>query len=310
MKLRNWMWFHDNFEPTEKHLHGFTEYLISETTDYQRIEILKSPFYGKMLIIDGDVQSSEMDEYIYHESLVHPSLIIHNSPEMVLIVGGGEGATLREVLKHKSVKEVFMVDIDEKMIDFAKKYLSEWHKGSFFSKKVKLIIKDARDFIKDIPDEMFDIIIQDVTEPFEGSSSYLLYTKEFFLGLSKKLKKDGIFSIQASMLRCVTYEMHRKIYWTLKEIFENVYSYYSYVPSFDTTWSYILCSNKYDPKKFDSEEIEKRIKERIDGELKFYDGDTHIKLFLLPKDIKEILKIKVEPIEINRPFVLPKKDSL
>jgi len=216
------MWFHDNFELTEKHLHGFTEYLVSKTTDYQRIEILKSPFYGKMLIIDGDVQSSEKDEYIYHESLVHPSLIIHPNPEKVLIIGGGEGATLREVLKHKNVKEVFMVDIDEKMINFAKEYLSEWHKGSFFSDRVKLIIKDAREFIKDTQDETFDVIIEDVTEPFEGSSSCLLYTKEFLYDLYKKLKIDGIFSIQASMLRCVTYEMHRKIFWTLREIFEKV----------------------------------------------------------------------------------------
>lgn len=304
------MWFHDNFELTEKHLHGFTEYLVSKTTDYQRIEILKSPFYGKMLIIDGDVQSSEKDEYIYHESLVHPSLIIHPNPEKVLIIGGGEGATLREVLKHKTVKEVFMVDIDEKMINFAKEYLSEWHKGSFFSDRVKLIIKDAREFIKDTQDETFDVIIEDVTEPFEGSSSCLLYTKEFLYDLYKKLKIDGIFSIQASMLRCVTYEMHRKIFWTLREIFGKVFSYYSYVPSFDTTWSYILCSNKFNPKEFDKEEIDKRVNERIDGELKFYDGETHIKLFLLPKDIREILKIKVEPIEINKPFVLPKKDSL
>ena len=308
--MKNWMWFHDNFEPTEKHLHGFNKYLASETTNYQRIEILKSPFYGKMLIIDGDVQSTEVDEYIYHESLVHPSLIIHPNPEKVLIIGGGEGATLREVLKHKNVKEVIMVDIDEKMINFAKEYLPEWHKGSFNSEKVKLLIKDAREFIEDATNETFDIIIQDVTEPFEGSSSYLLYTEEFFTTLAKKLKKDGIFSIQASMLRCVTYEMHRKIYWTLKEVFSEVFSYYSYVPSFDTTWSYIFSSNRFNPKEYSIEEIDKRIKERVSGELKFYDGETHVKLFLLPKDIKEILKIKVEPIKINKPFVLPKKDSL
>lgn len=303
------MWFHDNFEPTEKHLHGFTEYIISHTTPFQKIEIVRSPFYGKILIIDGDVQSTEKDEYIYHESLVQPAMVIHPNPERVLIIGGGEGATLREVLKNRKIKEVLMVDIDEKMIQFAKEYLKEWHQESFFDKRVKLLIKDAYKFVQEERFK-FDVVIQDVTEPFEGSSSYLLYTKEYFKNLKNLIKKDGIFVIQASMLRCVTYEMHRKIYWTLKEIFTSVNSYYSYVPSFDTTWSFIFCSDIYEPKKFSIDEIDKRIKENITSELKFYDGETHLKIFLLSKDIREIINKKVEPIEINKPFVLPKKDSL
>jgi len=305
----SWMWFHDNFEPTEKHLHGFTKYIVGYKTDFQKIEIVYSPFYGKMLIIDGDVQSTERDEYIYHESLVHPAMITHINPERVLIIGGGEGATLREVLKYKSLKEVYMVDIDIKMIEFAKEHLFEWHMGSFDSDKLRLIIKDAREYIDEIEKKSFDVIIQDVTEPFEGGSSYFLFTKSYFKKINEVLKDDGIFVLQASMLRCVTYEMHRKIYWTLKECFKNVFSYYSYVPSFDTTWSFIFSSNSLNPKELEIEEVDRRISERIDEELKFYDGETHKKLFLLPKDIRKILNEKVTPIEEDKPFVLPKKDS-
>ncbi|MBC7194621.1 MAG: polyamine aminopropyltransferase [Caldisericia bacterium] len=305
----SWMWFHDNFEPTEKHLHGYTKYIAGYKTDFQKIEIIYSPFYGKMLIIDGDVQSTEKDEYIYHESLVHPAMISHENPKKVLIIGGGEGATLREVLKHKDVKKVIMVDIDKKMIEFAKEHLFEWHKGSFDSEKLTLIIKDAREYIKEEKEKSFDVIIQDVTEPFEGGSSYFLFTKNYFKRISEILKDDGVFVLQASMLRCVTYEMHRKILWTLKESFRKTFSYYSYVPSFDTTWSFIFSSNSLNPKELDIEEVDKRINERVKEKLLFYDGETHKKLFLLPKDIKKILNEKVEPIEEEKPFVLPKKDS-
>ena len=309
MKKR-WMWFHDRFEPTEVHLHGFSDYIAGKETKYQKIEILQSPFFGKMLVIDGDVQSSEKDEYIYHESLVHPALTILKKPENVLILGGGEGATLREILKHKTIKSVTMVDIDRESIEFAKKHLKEWHKGAFESEKLNLILGDALKIVNELKEGSFDAIISDVTEPFEGGPSYKLFTREFFEKLKRLLKKDGVFSLQASMLRNVTYKLHRAIHWTLKEVFSLVFSYYSYVPSFDTTWGFCLASDELNPEDFSIEEIDRRIGERIEGELRFYDGETHKKLFLLPKDIREILKKKVNIIEEDKPFVLPKKNSL
>jgi len=307
---KRWMWFHDRFEPTEVHLHGFSDYIAGKETEYQKIEILQSPFFGKMLVIDGDVQSSERDEYIYHESLVHPALTILKKPENVLILGGGEGATLREILKHKTIKRVTMVDIDRESIEFAKKHLKEWHKGAFESEKLNLILGDALKIVNELKEGSFDAIISDVTEPFEGGPSYRLFTREFFEKLKRLLKKDGVFSLQASMLRNVTYELHRAIHWTLKEVFHLVFSYYSYVPSFDTTWGFCLASDELNPEDFSIEEIDRRIGERIEGELRFYDGETHKKLFLLPKDIREILKKKTNIIEEDKPFVLPKKNSL
>lgn len=309
MKKR-WMWFHDRFEPSEVHLHGFSDYIAGKETEYQRIEILLSPFFGKMLIIDGDVQSTEKDEYIYHESLVHTALITNENPKDVLILGGGEGATLREVLKHRTVKSITMVDIDRESIEFAKKHLKEWHRGAFNSPKLNLIIGDALKLVGEFKEGSFDVIISDVTEPFEGGPSYKLFTKEFFEKLKRTLKKGGAFSLQASILRNVTFELHRRIHWTLKEVFPVVFSYYSYVPSFDTTWGFCIASEEINPKEFSIDEIDTRIKERVEGELKFYDGETHRKLFLLPKDIRKILEEKVEIIEEDRPFVLPKKDSL
>lgn len=309
---KNYLYFHDVFAAGEEHLHGIKNTIVAIKTPYQFIQLVESSFFGKMLIIDGDVQSSAKDEYIYHESLVHPAMLLHPNPKNIILLGGGEGATLREVLKHKDIKKVFMVDIDKDGIDLAKKYLGEWHKGSFENPKTTLINTDARKFIESqVASNSTDIIISDLTEPFEAGPSYKLFTKEFFALLFDRLSEDGIFVLQASMLRSVTYRMHRAIRNTLMQIFPVIRSYYVYVPSFDTTWSFVLASKKYDPKTVSIKEIEEKIQKRIEGELKFYEGESHMRVFSLPKDIKKILaENKEEIITDSRPLSLTRKENI
>ena len=103
--------------------------LIEYKTDFQEVKIIEGSCFGKSLILDGKTQSTELDEYIYHESLVHPAMIYHEIPKNILIVGGGEGATLRETLKHNSVESVIMVDIDQELINLCKKLLKNHHQG-------------------------------------------------------------------------------------------------------------------------------------------------------------------------------------
>ncbi len=309
---KKYLYFHDKFEEGEEHLHGVESVLAEAKTPYQFMQIVESTFYGKMLIIDGDVQSSVKDEYIYHEALVHPAMLLHPNPKKVFIFGGGEGATLREVLKHNSVEKAIMIDIDEQEISLNKKFLTEWHRDAFDNPKASVLNTDARQFIeKSVSSNSSEVIISDLTEPFDAGPSYKLFTKEFFELLFDRLTADGIFVLQASMLRNVTFRMHRAIRNTLSKVFPIVCSYYVYVPSFDTTWSFVLASKQYDPKALSPEKVDSLIQQRINGELRFYDGEAHTRMFSLPKDIKRILSEDTEEIITDsKPLVLKRKENV
>jgi len=305
---KNYLYFHDFFGENEVHIHGVEKILYETRTPYQLIQVAESPIFGKMLIIDGDVQSTSIDEYIYHESLVHPAMLISDEPKVALIIGGGEGATLREVLKHRSIRKAIMIDIDKDAVEAAKQYLPEWHKGAFSDSRANIINVDARKFLEsDASLNSIDVVISDLTEPYDEGPSYKLFTKEFFEIIKDKLRENGTFVLQASMLRVTACEMHKSIKRTLEQVFPIVRSYFAYVPSFDTTWSFVLATKKNDPKGFTKEEIDILISKRINGELKFYDGETHISIFSLPKDIRELLKEGGEIITDDKPIFLKRK---
>ncbi|MFP3236993.1 MAG: spermidine synthase, partial [Vulcanisaeta sp.] len=146
-------WFMEFNTPFSWHVRGIKRVLYSGTTRYQRIAVVEFEDLGKALILDGKTQSTLYDEFIYHESLVHPAMITHPNPKKVLILGGGEGATAREVLKHRSVEEVVMVDIDEDVIKISKEYLPEMNQGVFENPKLKLVIDDGRKFVSNTKDK-------------------------------------------------------------------------------------------------------------------------------------------------------------
>jgi spermidine synthase len=305
---KNYLYFHDFFEKYEEHIHGVEKILVDLRTPYQHLQLVESPLFGKMFIIDGDIQSTLKDEYIYHESLVHPAMLLSESPENAIILGGGEGATLREVLKHKSIAKVLMIDIDRDAVQIAKDYLQDWHQGAFEDKRTKVLNLDARKFIEtEVSKKSVDVIISDLTEPFENGPSYKLFTREFFEAINDRLKDKGILALQASILRITNFKTHLSIRNTLKKVFPIVRSYYTYIPSFDTTWGFIVASKKNDPLELSAKQINNLILERVEGQLKFYDGDAHNHIFSLPKDIKLILAQESEIITDQNPIFLPRK---
>jgi len=281
------MWYIEWQTSYEGHVYAIKKVLYLGRTKYQRIEILETYGYGKCLFLDGKLQSSISDEWIYHEVLVHPAMITHPNPKNVLIIGGGEGATLREVLRHKTIEKVYMVDIDEEVIRICMKYLPEWHRDSFNDHRVKLLFKDGRDFLSET-DETFDVIIVDLTDPVPGTPSVRLYTKEFYKLVFMRLSNDGVMVTQATSIH-YTKENFAIICNTLKRVFPIVRPYYAYIPSFVTPWGFVLASKKYDPLLLDDKEIDERIK-RISGNLRFYDLTIHRVLFTLPRYLKELIE--------------------
>src|SRR5512143_3315925 len=155
---KSYKWFIEYTSPEEGHLHGIRMIHYASQTKYQRMEIMDSGSYGRCLVLDGKMQSSITDEFIYHEALVHPAMLCHPEPKRVFIVGGGEGATLREVLRHKSVEYCLMVDIDEEVVKVSAELLPEYSQGAFTDKRTELAFLDARRYLEEY-DEKFDVIV-------------------------------------------------------------------------------------------------------------------------------------------------------
>ena len=302
-KELRWRWFIEWDTRYDGHLRAIKKVIYQGRSRYQEIEIIEFHELGKALIIDGLTQSSIYDEHIYHEALVHPAMILHDSPEKILIIGGGEGATLREVLKYRSVKEVHMVDLDDEVIKVSKKYLPEMNKGSFDDPRLKLIIDDGRKFIEDKVDE-YDVIILDLVDPIKNTQAVFLYTIEFYEKIRKSLKENGVIVTQATSPSS-TLNVYSVIYNTIKHIFRFSRPYSIYMKSFDDLWGFVIASDKLDIGKLSLEDINKRIKDRVFHPLRFYDGETHIWMFTLPKNIREKLfsedKISTdkEPISLS-----------
>ena len=134
--------------PWEYTAHAVHHEVFHARSDFQDIEIVETEGYGRCLLLGGEVQSFEADEYIYHESLVHPAMLLHPAPRQVLVIGGGEGATLREVLRHRSVERAVMVDLDPQVIAAAREHLPSFHAGSFDDPRVRIEFADGRAFIE------------------------------------------------------------------------------------------------------------------------------------------------------------------
>ncbi|CAL0305755.1 unnamed protein product [Lupinus luteus] len=264
-------WYEEVIDDDLKWSFALNSVLHKGTSDYQEIALIDTKRFGKALVIDGKMQSAEIDEFIYHECLIHPPLLCHPSPKTVFIMGGGEGSAAREVLKHKSLDKVVMCDIDQEVVDFCRKYLTE-NKEAFSHKKLDLVINDAKAELEKRNDK-FDIIVGDLADPVEGGPCYQLYTKSFYENILKpKLNADGIFVTQAGPAGILTHkEVFTSIYNTIKHVFKYVVAYTTHVPSFADTWGWVMASDQ--PLFIGAEEMDKRIEARINGELLYLDGN-------------------------------------
>ncbi len=301
MPLKNYRWFIEYFSPEEGHLHGIRRVLFSKETPIQSLDILDLGSYGKSLVLDGRIQSTIRDEFIYHEVLVHPAMLSHPEPRRVFIVGGGEGATLREVLRHRSVERALMVDIDEEVVARCKELLPEWHQGAFEDPRVELRYLDARKYLEETT-EMFDVVIIDISEPIEEGPAYLLFTKEFYEIVRERLSPSGAISLQAGTISLNDLECYAAIQKTLEQVFPVVAPAWASIPSFALPWGFSVASKRQDPRAVSSADVDKLIADRIQGELRYYDGITHQAGFLLPKHLRARLACEARIIEDNHPL--------
>ena len=281
-------WSAEQADGDEIYLFAIEGTIAKARTPFQDVEIVDTPGFGQMLLLDGLVQSSSDDEHIYHETLVHPAFLAHPGPRDVLIIGGGEGATTREVLRHDSVRSVTMVDIDAALIELCREHLESWHRGSFDDPRTEVIIGDGRAFLEQT-DQTFDAVICDITDFLTEGPAMRLYTREFYELIAERLRPGGILIVQALETATSDWEEHAALVRTLKTVFSMVTSHVAFIPSFGFTWGFLTASESVDPSKLTAEEIDLRIEERLISPLRAYDGLYHTGLFALSKDLRALL---------------------
>jgi spermidine synthase len=293
-------WLYDEVSPNLAQLHRIKKVIYSGRTKFQSIEIIDTWSFGLCLVLDGKIQSSERDEFIYHEALVHPAMLSHPYPETAFIAGGGEGATLREVLAHNTIKKAVMVDIDSEVIDICRRYLPFFHEGSFNDTRLELNFADARMYLQKTS-RKFDVIIIDLVEPLEEGPACLLYTREFYQLVKDKLNVGGIMSVQSGAAGWTNFENFTAIVSTLKSVFKIVCPYQTYVPSFVDLWGFATASQSVKPTELSPGDIDRRISARLSKKLKSYDGLTHQSLFTLPKHTRHQLAVTRRIITDQKP---------
>ncbi len=279
-KTEHWQWYVEEFSPTELHHHAIEETYYAGRTPFQSVAVLRTATFGKMLVLDGDTQSSQADERIYHEALVHPALAATPDRADVLILGGGEGATLREVLRHPDVRRCTMVDIDGEVVDLCKRYLPEWSAGAFEDPRANVVIGDALAFLRDSRDT-FDAIVSDLTEPLPDSPSHPLFNAAVFRDIKSRLTEGGVYVLQASTAGFHNMALHAKMARSLRAHFKHVASFYTHVPAFDNDWAFIACSDAVDVAAAEPAQVDAYVAQ-LRGENFFYDAETHRRLFSLP----------------------------
>jgi len=286
-KTQRWQWYVEEFSPDEQHHHAIEELYYAGRSEYQQISVLRSPVFGKMLVIDGDTQSAQSDERIYHEALVHPALAGATERSQVLVLGGGEGATLREVLRSPEVERCTMVDIDPLVVELAKKYLPEWSNGAFDDPRARVVAGDALEFMRG-SDERYGVILSDLTEPLEDSPSHPLFNEAVFSLIKSRLTDGGIYVLQASTAAAHNAALHCKMARSLRGKYAHVVSFTTHVPAFDTEWAFLACSDAVDLAALDSQRIDAYCA-KLRGESFFYDAITHRRLFALPIYLRRML---------------------
>lgn len=282
-------WFADYLTPEDVYYHGVRKVLLHKRTPFQEMWIVETGPYGKSLILDGVWQSSTGDDFLYHEALVHPACVMHGAPKRALVLGGGEGATNRELLKWKSIEKVVMVDLDGDVVAACKEHLPEMHQGTFDDPRVELVIRDAVDYLDATP-AGWDVIISDLTDPIEDGPSFKLFTKEYFEAAKRALRPGGYFLLQAGPVSPPVMTMHVRLVSTLKAVFGNVLSYNIFVPILGHAWGFILASDAPINTTPDVAEVDALLAQNTTNDFKMFDGRTLLGLLnSAPKHIREAI---------------------
>jgi spermidine synthase len=273
------LWFTEKQTPNLGLSCKITRSLHVEQTDYQHLALVDTVQYGRMLVLDGMVMTTEVDEFVYHEMITHVALNTHPRPERVLVVGGGDGGAIREIIKHDTVKEAVLGEIDRRVVELSQEYLPSIA-GSLTDPRVILAIGDGVEHVRQNKGR-YDVILIDSTEPIGPAVG--LFSREFYQDVFEALTPDGIMVAQSES-PFVNQDVIGMIHTNLKGVFPIKHLYLASIPTYPSgLWSFTIASKKWDPVQADPGRFR-----RFDT--KYYTPEVHFAAFKLPKFAADLVK--------------------
>lgn len=299
-ELRADFWVNEYITPWDVYAHGVTRILAQRRTPYQEMAIVETGAYGKALVLDGKWQSCTGDEFLYHEALVHPAMIQHGAPAKVLILGGGEGATLREALRWTTVERAVMIDIDGEVVEACREHLPEMHQGAFEDPRAELVVGDALTWIEQTG-ERFDLIVSDLSDPIEEGPSFRLFTREYFSQLRGLLSDRGILVVQAGPVSPAELKLHARLANTLGAVFAHAHSYSSHVPTYAAPWGFVMAADRPLDSRLDPAVVDATLSEKVRGELRLIDGAGLLGLMQTPRHVRQAIAAETRVYTLDEP---------
>ena len=264
----------------------FTGTLVERRqTPFQLLEVYDTPELGRMFRLDGANMTSERDEFFYHENLVHPAAVAHPNPRRALVIGGGDGGSSEELLKHSTLEGVHMAELDPEVIEVSKAHFEKVHRGVFQNPRLKVTVGDGLEYLRST-DVRYDIVTMDLTDPV--GPSVALYTAETF-ALAKRAMADG----GALTLHIGSPFSHpervRETLDSLREVYSRVTPYFVHIPLYGSVWGFACASDSLDPRAISPAQAEAVIAARGIGDLQYYNGEVHQALFAIPNYIRKLV---------------------
>lgn len=276
-------WLAEHVPPSGTFLHPVREVLLHKRTPFQELMIVETVAAGRALVLDGVLQSTEYDERVYHEALVHVAASLHGGPSEVLILGGGEGATLREVLSWRTVRRATMVDLDEEVVAACRKHLRALHEGAFEDPRADVVFADAAQYLAHATDR-YDLVVSDLIDPALSGPAAHLYSREFFHGIRRVLKPGGVAVVQSGPigLRTDEVETFASIARICREVFANCRPFAVPVPTYGCSLAFLLAGAGPFATRECHEDLSLALSGGVDRALQTLDAETILGLLSSP----------------------------
>jgi spermidine synthase len=267
---------------------GIEEVLYSRQSDFQHVRVMQTDSFGKLLTLDGLVMITERDEFVYHEMIAHPALCLLPDPKRVLVIGGGDGGTVREILRHPGIEQVDLVEIDQMVIDVSREFFPTIS-SALDDSRLNIRVEDGAEFVRRASDSFYDLVIVDSTDPVGFAEA--LFGEDFYQDCHRILTDNGILVSQTeSPFDIVFQDSIRAAHAFLDTLFPQVKLYLASIPSYPTgLWSFTMASKRLDPvADYDAAAAQTRL-DAFEADLRYYNAALHPAAFIHPTFVKRFI---------------------